>query len=75
MAQRNPTYHGKINFEQNGVTPTRGQGLSQSRSIRLKGGRQLLKKKGLRTGFEVKFKFLDVADKSTQYNYLAELVE
>ena len=75
MTQRNLTYHGKINFEQNGVTPTRGQGLSHSRSIRLKGGRKLLKKKGLRTGFEVKFKFLDVADKSTQYNYLAELVE
>ena len=72
---RTVIYRGKINSEQNAVTPPPAHGLTQSRSIRLKGGRQLLKKKGLRTGAEINFKFLDVADKSTQYNYLAELVE
>ncbi len=71
---RRTIYQGKINFEQNGVTPLRGQGL-RSRPVRLKGGRQLLKKKGLRTGAEVRFRFLDVADRSTQYNYQAELIE
>ncbi|MDO8642843.1 MAG: hypothetical protein Q7R76_04650 [Candidatus Woesearchaeota archaeon] len=68
-------YKGKINDEQTGVVPTRGQGLNHSRPIKLKGGRQLLKKRGMSTGSPVKFKFLDVADQSTKYNYLAELVE
>lgn len=71
---RTVIYRGKIDSTQTGVVPTSGQGL-RSRPIRLKGGRQLLKKKGMSTGSPVKFKFLDIADKSTQYNYLAELVE
>ncbi len=72
---RTVIYRGKIDSAQTGVVPTRGQGLNHSRPIRLKGGRQLLKKKGMSTGSSIKFKFLDIADKSTQYNYLAELVE
>ena len=72
---RTVIYRGRINDAQNGVVPIRGQGLNHSRAVRLVGGRQLLKKRGMRTGSEIRFKFLDVADRSTQYNYIAELVE
>ncbi len=73
MARRK-TYTGKINRERNGVTPGRGQGISSSRSIRLKGGRQLITRKGLASGATVKFRFPETKDRKTQYNYIAELV-
>lgn len=67
-------YKGKINAERTGVMPMRGQGLAHTRSIKLKGGRQFLEKHGLKTGAPVEFMFPKTKEKSTQYNYMGELI-